>query len=321
MQRNIFAKRRACARRAGCKILLALWCGVSLLALSGCRGKQPAVQPGADAYGLTGKVQTYPLKGIVVSTNPAAGEVSIDSERIPGFMDPMIMPYKLSPPNIAGELHPGDHITAVLHVSDTGQSVLDQVVITAQAKPDYVPSVIYNVPKPGQAVPNFQFLNQSNKVIHIDQFRGKVLLVTFIYTRCPLPDYCVRMSRNFAQIDHTLAKDPALYAKTHLLSVSFDPSYDTPKVLRSYGGAYTGKYSKETFSHWDFAAPPKAELETVAKFFDVGITPGKAQTLTHSLSTVVIAPDGKIVSWYPSNTWKPSSLIQDVKRTLKQAKG
>ena len=66
------------------------------------------------------------------------------------------------------------------------------------------------------------------------------MLVTFIYTRCPLPDYCIRMSRNFADIQHQLAADPELYNKTHLLSVSFDPAHDTPKVLRSYGAAYAG---------------------------------------------------------------------------------
>ena len=81
------------------------------------------------------------------------------------------------------------------------------------------------------------------------------MLVTFIYTRCPLPDYCIRMSRNFATIQKQLAADPQLYDKTHLLSISFDPAYDTPKVLRSYGGAYTGKYTKEKFLHWDFAVP------------------------------------------------------------------
>ena len=153
-------------------------------------------------------------------------------------MGAMTMPYKLAQPGVATELHPGDHITARLRIS-TSASVLDQIDVTAQAKPDYKPSKFYNVPATGQRVPDFKFLNQSGKTISIDQFRGKVLLVTFIYTRCPLPDYCIRMSRNFATIQHQLAADPELYNKVHLLSVSFDPAYDTPKVLRRYGSAYT----------------------------------------------------------------------------------
>ena len=181
-----------------------------------------------------------PAKGNCGQLRCGQGVVSIDSQAIPGFMGAMTMPYKLAQPGVATELHPGDHINARLSVSNSG-SVIDQIVVTAQAKPDYKPSKFYNVPENGQAVPDFKFLNQSGKTIAIDQFRGKVLLVTFIYTRCPLPDFCIRMSRNFATIEQQLAADPQLYKKTHLLSVSFDPAYDTPKVLRAYGGTYAGK--------------------------------------------------------------------------------
>jgi protein SCO1/2 len=142
--------------------------------------------------------------------------------------------------------------------------------------------------------------------------------MTFIYTRCPLADYCPRISRNFARLDQMLASSPELYAKTHLLSVSFDPAYDTPKVLRSYGGAYTGNYTNENFAHWDFAAPPQKELGKVLNFFLVGITPEKDKTVTHSLSTIVITPDGKVYKWYPDNGWTPDQLLADVKEILKQ---
>jgi protein SCO1 len=288
--------------------------GLAVVFLVGCRGHQSNANPEAPAA-LTGKIQTYQIKGIVVASDPTTGEVTIDSEAIPGFMEAMIMPYKLAQPNIATELHPGDHIIARLQVSDSA-SLLDQIVVTAQSKPDYKPAAVFNVPEAGQAVPDFKLVNQSGKPISIAQFRGKVLLVTFIYTRCPLPDFCIRMTRNFATIDHLLAADPKLYAKTHLLSVSFDPEYDTPKVLRSYGAAFTGNGRKETFAHWDFAVPSRKDLDTVDHFFDVGVTPGDNHTLAHSLSTTVIGPDGKVVSWYPNNDWKPEDLVKDVKQAL-----
>jgi protein SCO1 len=299
------------------RLVLALACGFSVVTLSGCRGKQANTGNGEAA--LTGNVQTYQVKGTIVGSDPSSGQVTIDAQAIPGFMEAMTMPYQLAQPNIASELHPGDRITARLRVTDT-RSLLDQIVVVAQQKPDYKPVVIYNTPTAGQPVPDFRFLNQDGKMIGIDRFRGKALLVTFIYTRCPLPDFCVRMSRNFAEIDRALAADPHLYAQTHLLSVSFDPGYDTPKVLRSYGGAYTGKYSKENFAHWDFAAPPQADLEKVDEFFDVGVTPGENQTLTHSLSTVLIAPDGKIARWYPDNDWKPADVLNDIKQVLKEGR-
>jgi protein SCO1/2 len=179
-----------------------------------------------------------------------------------------------------------------------------------------MPAVQYHIPKVGDVVPDFRLLNQSDRTIHLGQFKGKVLLLTFIYTRCPLADFCVRMSRNFADIDKQLAQDPKLYAKTHLLSVSFDPQYDTPQVLRSYGGAYTGQYTKETFEHWGFAAPTEKDLPKVLQFFDVGATPEKDKTITHSLSTVVIGADGKIFKWYPGNEWTPDQVVQDVKKLI-----
>ena len=283
----------------------------ALVPLGGCKsnGQEQANRSAASS-------KTYPLKGVIVSTDPKRGEVQINSEAIPGFMEAMVMPYKLKDPMIMQDLHPGDHLTANLLVTDTG-AVLDQIVITQQAKPDYKPSAQYHVPSPGDLVPDFHFQNQAGKQIHLDQFRGKALLVTFIYTRCPLSDYCPRMSRNFAQIDRLLQSDPQAYAKSHLLSVSFDPAYDSPAVLRSYGSAYTGKYKEETFSHWDFAAPSQAELSKVLRYFDVGATPEQNKTITHSLSTVLIGPDGKVAAWYPTNDWN----VPDVVAAIKQAEG
>ncbi len=286
----------------------------AILALNAGCHRNP---PDAAASSSASQGKQYPIRGRVVSTDAAQGEVIVDTEAIPGFMEAMTMPYKLKTPNILSELHPGDHITATLYVTDSSD-LLDQIVITAQGQPDYRPLVQYHVPAPGDAVPDFKFLNQSGKHVSIGDFKGKVLLVTFIYTRCPLPDFCPRMSQNFAKIDKALAADPALYSKTHLLSVSFDPDYDTPAVLRSYGGAYTGNYTEEKFAHWDFAAPGKddrgkSDQEDVDKFFDVGVTPEKDHTITHSLSTVVIGPDGKVFKWYPTNDWTPEQVLSDVK--------
>ena len=245
-----------------------------------------------------------------------AGSITLDHEAVPGFMDAMTMPYKLKDPAVASELHPGDQITATIlvHKDADGFSdpTLDEVVVIAQARPDYKPTVQYHVPAPGDLVPNFALLNQSNDVIHIKQLRGKLLLATFIYTRCTLADYCPRMSRNFAVIDEALAKDPKLYNATHLLSISFDPTYDTPQVLQTYGGSYTGRFTHESFAHWDFAAPSLKDLPAVAQFFGVGITPGESGSLYHSLSTALIDKGGHIVVWYPTNNWTPSEMLAEI---------
>ena len=292
-----------------------VWLSVILFGLGALAGCQSGDTTGeSQTTALPSDTATYQLRGIVVTSDAATGVVSVDSEAIPGLMGAMTMPYKLAQAGVASELHPGDHITARLRISESG-SVIDQVDVTAQAKPDYKPTKAYNVPTNGEAVPDFKFLNQSGKTIAFDQFRGKAVLITFIYTRCPLPDYCIRMSRNFAAIQKQLAADPQLYGKTHLLSVSFDPTYDTPRVLKSYGTAYAGSTA---FSHWDFATPPPAELDAVEEFFDVGVSPGSNNTLTHSLSTAVVTPEGKIFRWYPNNDWTPSAVVDDLKQAITQ---
>ncbi len=283
--------------------------GAGLAGITGCRSHSAATPSSAT--------KQYPIRGKVVGIDKVANTIDLAANAVPGFMDAMTMTYKVADPAALGEMHPGDGIAATLLVDhDAAGPVnmrLSDVVIVAEASPNYKPAVQYHLPAPGDAVPDFKLLNQSDKTIGLKSFRGKVVVMTFIYTRCPLADYCPRMSRNFAQIDKALAEDKALYAKTHLISVSFDPTYDTPKVLKSYGEAYTGKYVNETFQHWDFAAPPVAELPRMEQFFDVGVTPGENGTLQHSLSTVVIGKDGKVVAFWPTNDWTVADVLAKIK--------
>lgn len=232
-------------------------------------------------------------------------------------MPAMTMDYKVDDPSALGELHPGDQIVATILADPSPEGPtnlrLHEIDIIAQARPDYKPAVEYHVPSAGETVPDFKLLDQSDKTVSLDQYRGKVIAMTFIYTRCPLADYCPRMSHNFATINDALKQDPKLYANTHLLSVSFDPKYDTPKVLRSYGGAYTGQYVNEKFDHWTFAAPQGPELQKMEEWFAVGVTPGQNGTLTHSLATTIIDKDGKVIAFYPDNDWSVPAVLAQIK--------
>ncbi len=255
------------------------------------------------------------LRGVVVSVDAANGQITLTNENIPGVMEPMTMTYRLANPMEASELHPGDKIRAQLTFANS-TALLNQIDVLQQAQLNYKPTTQYHLPQVGDTVPDFLLINQSGHRIHLDQYRGKVLLLTFIYTRCPLSNYCPLMSRNFAAVDKMLATDPALYVKTHLLSISFDPTYDTTAVLRSYGEAYTGRYTQETFAHWEFAAPNPRQLASLLQWFGIGVTSGPGKTLAHSLSTAVIGPDGKVLEWYPTNEWTPDQIFQDVRQAL-----
>ena len=302
---------RSLARRVAFGIALGLVCG----AVVGCRGGA-----GGSTSAAKAEQKAYHLRGRIVAVDAAGGALTVAHGPIPGLMDAMTMSYKLVQPGIADELHPGDVITARVLVDQSADGPsnarLDDIVVVGQARPDNLPKVQYHVPAPGDAVPDFHLLNQSGKPIDLGQFKGRVLLLTFIYTRCPLTDFCPRMSSNFAAIDKDLAGDKRAYAKTHLLSVSFDPQYDTPTVLRSYGGAHTGRFTDEDFAHWDFAAPSVAELTKLEQWFDVGVTGDTKDpsTIMHSLSTVLIGKDGKVIAWFPSNDWNVANVVRQMKQ-------
>ena len=290
---------------------------LALLVLAGCHSGQKPLTPSSANQNY----KVYHLRGKVVSTDPARGEVTLDHEAIPGFMEAMTMPYKLKDPGILSELHPGDVITADVLVSPDPDAdyLLDHIVVVAQARPDYKPAVSYHVPAPGDQVPDFKLRNQDGRAIHFGQFRGKTLLITFIYTRCPSPDFCPRVTRNFAALEKQLAANPALYARTHLLSVSVDPEHDTPERRKAYGISYFGNYSKNAFAHWDFAVPEKLVLPEMARFFDLGMTENADSTITHTLSTTLVGPDGKVARFYPGNEWTVEQVFGDVKQLAASA--
>jgi protein SCO1 len=283
--------------------------------LAGCHsGPRPDSSASSSASSSTYK--TYKLRGKIVSTNPSTSEITVDHQAIPGFMDAMTMPYRVKNANIVSDLHPGDVITADVMVSQTDDAdvFLDHIVVVGQGKPDYKPKVQYHVPVPGDQVPDFKLRNQDGRAIRLDQFRGKELLITFIYTRCPLPNYCPRVTRNFAEINRRLQTDPAIYNKTHLLCVSFDPENDTPARLRAYGATYIGSDVKNAFSHLEFGVPDQQTVDKMAQYFDVGLTREPDSTITHTLSTTLIGADGKVVQFYPGNDWTVDQVVADVKR-------
>lgn len=285
--------------------------GISCLLLSCSRPQAAAPKSTADAH-------RYSVRGKVVSVDAKDGVISMDTAAIPGVMEAMTMAYTLRDPWAAQELHPGDELHATLDTSG-GKAELSGITITHQAVLDTPPPRQYNVPQSGQAVPDFSLRNQSGRTISIRQFRGKVLILTFIYTRCASPRYCPLMSQNFAMLEKQLAADPKLYAQTHLLSISFDPEYDTPAVLRSYGSVYLGKDAQQGFHHWDFAAPSEKELASLLQWFDVGVTRQNGGVVQHTVSTAIIGPDGRLRYWYPTNSWTPDTAMRGIKSLLKES--
>src|SRR5712692_3117997 len=266
----------------------------------------PACRPRA-----TGPEQRYPVKGTVVSVDKRGSTVTISHEAIPGYMEAMTMPFKLKDERLLSDVADGDRVQATLVVAGL-KSWLEDVVITRETvdPSDIRSSQAQAEPKPGDEVPDFKLVNQDGKRISLHQYRGRAVLLTFIYTRCPLPDYCPLMTDNFSEIQKTLKSDASLYERTHLLSISVDPEYDTPKVLREYAA----RHSADTMQ-WEFASGSKDEVKQVATYFGMQYWRDSDQVV-HSLRTAIIGADGKLAKLHRGNEWKPEEIAAEL-RNLK----
>lgn len=279
--------------------------------LSGCASK-PTRSPNEKRYDVKGKV---------VSVEKDNHLVTIAHEDIKDYMPAMTMPFAVKDNWVFEVVKPGDHLTAT-YVVDGAQSWLEDVVITKESTDTTNPVSGSGVePKPGDEIPNYRLINQDAKAIRIHDYKGKPLLLTFIFTRCQDPDQCTLMSNKFATINQELQKQPELYGKTHLLSISFDPEYDTPKVLRSYGAAFTGKYADETFGTWEFASGTADEVKGIAQFFGLRYYRDEQtgnEQMIHSLRTALIGPDSKVMKIYRGNDWKPEEVLKDLATDLRR---
>jgi protein SCO1/2 len=260
------------------------------------------------------RTKKYPLQGEIVSTSVATNEITVKHGDIPGFMPAMAMPYHVKDPTLIQELQPGDKIAAEGFVAKSGDYWLEDVRITdesnrAQVKTRVTPHMLI----PGERVPNMAFVNQDGRTIHLSDFSGKALLVTFIYTRCPMPNFCPRLSSQFAKIHDELKKNPGAYSKTHLLTISFDPKYDSPPVLRKYGLAYLDD-DASGFAHWDFASTNPADLARMAQAFGLQYE-GQDNQIAHTMNIVLIAPDGMVAKLW-STDWTWTELMESVQQTL-----
>jgi protein SCO1/2 len=251
----------------------------------------------------------YELKGKVVSVDRAKGEVTVDHGDVQGYMPAMTMPFPLHDAEALKVLEAGDQLQATLVVTDDGYWLDNPVITKGQPGGDTVQSFAGGAePQPGAEIPDVKLVNQDGRALSIKQFKGHALVVTFIYTRCPLPDYCPLMSANFAQLNSSILGDEALRRRAHLLSVTLDPEYDRPPVLKAYGATYAGS----KFDNWDFATGEPAEVRRLAEFF--GLTyKTEGDQVIHSLRTAVVTPDGKLYKIYRGNEWKPDEVLSDLR--------
>jgi protein SCO1 len=271
-----------------------------------------ACQKSSDQSSSNSEVKSYKLKGKVISVDAASKKVEVEHQEIVGYMDAMTMKFPVRNADWAfQDLTKDAIIEATLKVDNAkGDYWLEEIGISVAQNPNLPAST----PNPdfaheGKEVPNFNLINQAGKRFSFNDYRGKTLAVTFIYSRCPLPEYCVKMSTNFSDAAQ-IVEQSELKDKIRLLSVSFDPKTDTPAKLKEYGTGYLGKDSKRDFSVWQLAVGTDDEVRKIADFFGLRYetdTTDKTQ-INHSLRTAIIDSNGKIVEIIAGNDWSANDL-------------
>ncbi len=257
----------------------------------------------------------YTTRGVVRGFSPDRSTIEIQHGNIPGFMPSMTMPFAARDPKEIANLKTGDAISFRMTVTQKDFSIDNVKKIRREdvdvAEPKRTPSIFPEGGarlKEGDEMPPFSLTNQSGERISLNKFRGQPIVLTFVFTRCPLPNFCPLMSNNFEQLQTAIKTGSGALAETRLLSISLDSEFDTPQVLKDYGA----------FHHadpqiWTFVTGSQNEIEALTRAFSV-YRQTEGGTISHGLATALIDKDGKIDKIWRGNAWTPVEVIEEIKR-------
>lgn len=262
---------------------------------------------------------TYPVQGRVVGFSDDGRTVFVDHEAIPGFMDAMTMPFKLRPDDpVPTSIQIGDAVGFTLHVTPRESwiagltRVADREVPLSPSGDNNVP-IRRDVPTPaavGEALPDARLVDHTGRAFRLSDLRGQALVVGFIYTRCPLPDYCPALATRMAGLAGPLqARFPG---RARLLTVTLDPAFDTPARLRTYRARFTDVADNA----WPFATGDTTEVGRLVTAFGVYLRRTAPATLDHSLVTALVSPDGRLRRVWREATWSNDAVLAEVASVL-----
>ena len=264
-------------------------------------------------------LQTFFVRGVVKELKADGKTLVVAHEEIPNYMAKMTMPFKVKDTNQLAGLGTNDAIHFRFTVAES-ESWIDQVTKTgtaaaAAADPNRKSfRLVREVEplKPGDALPDYQLTNQLGQAFSTAQFKGQALAITFIFTRCPVPDFCPRMSERFAQAIKRMKELPNAPTNYHLLSLSFDVEYDTPMVLQTYASRVKAQHGAD-LSRWSFATGKLIDIDDLTERFGMMFArePGTIP-FNHNLRTVVVDAAGKVQKIYIGNEWKLDDFVSEL---------
>lgn len=288
--------------------LFALGCGCS-------PAQSPPGSPATPNIPAAASITNYTVRGVVVGLDENGKSVKVKHEEIPGYMMAMTMPFEARPTNELTGLMRGDQIEFRMRVTET-DGWIDQIRILGTTKTEPTNAVndikvIPDVPelKAGDLVPNYTYTNELGRVIHLADYRGQALAITFIFTRCPFPTFCPRMTEQFGKVSKLLKSAPDAPANWRLLSLSFDPDFDTPATLQAYGRRH--QYDP---ARWSLATGSFNQIERLTGHF--GLYFGRNVSIAqqnHNLRTVVLDTRGRVHEVFIGNEWTAEELATSLR--------
>lgn len=261
--------------------------------------------------------RTYTVGGRIAGFGGGPATVYIEHDSISGYMPAMTMPFTAKDTSALKQFDVGDPVAFTLYVQGQETWIEDLHAVAESAVPRHpagtptsrrTSAASRSALTVGDQVPNLTFIDQDSSRFMLQSFRGKAVVVTFIYTRCPLPDQCPLMSRRFADLQPRLRE--AFGTKTRLLSISFDPEYDRPCILREYAARYTDRTDT-----WTFATGTSEQIGRATSLFQVFTKRGEGQ-IVHNLTTALIGPKGRLRARWRGNDWTTGEVFGAVRRVL-----
>jgi protein SCO1/2 len=256
--------------------------------------------------------EIHPAKGVVIEIVPAQKKITIKHEAIAGYMQGMTMPFEVKDTNELTGLQPGDPVSFRVIVSGNEGWIdhLQKIGARTNLPPVTAPFHIAREVEPlneGDLLPEYHFTNQLGQAVSTSQFRGQALAITFLFTRCPFPNFCPLMANNFGAVQKKLLTMPDAPANWHLLTISFDPEFDTPQVLQKYAEAHGADPGR-----WTFATGALGEVTAMGEQFGLAFWKEQAGIISHNLRTVVIDSSGRVQKIFTGNDWQPEDLVAEM---------
>lgn len=295
---------------------------------SACRDAAPPAAPQPPAAALTNAPaasalltnaassnKVFIVKGIVDHLKENGRIAVIKHEAIPDYMEAMTMPFTVKEPADLRNLLPGATVLFRLVVTEDDSWIQDVALLGGSKLPETPALKSFRLVrdveplKVGDAMPDYRFTNELGRAVSFADYKGRPYAFSFIFTRCPLPDFCPRMNQNFSKALTQLKASPAAPTNVHLFSISFDVGFDSPAVLLNYAR----RHSNYDPQQWSFLTGALIDIDAVTEQFGLVFRRESGRIdFDHNLRTVVVNSAGKIQAILIGNTWKPDELASEL---------